>query len=42
MEKWARIDYQPCLPLGDNQSRITGCERHVQLSRQAACEGSVL
>jgi len=42
MEKWARIKYQPCLPLGDNNSRITGCERHIQLSRQAACEGTVL
>lgn len=42
MEKWARIDYQPCLPLGDNQSRITGCERHIKLAYMAACEGSVL
>ena len=42
MEKWARIKYQPCLPLGDNNSRITGCERHIQLSREAACEGTVL
>jgi len=42
MGKWARIKYQPCLPLGDNKSRITGCEKHIQLSRQAACEGTVL
>ncbi|MBE7041443.1 MAG: beta-glucosidase [Ruminococcaceae bacterium] len=42
MEKWARINYQPCLPLGDNNSRITGCEKHIQLSREAACEGVVL
>jgi len=42
MEKWARIKYQSCLPLGDNNSRITGCERHIQLSRKAACEGTVL
>lgn len=42
MEKWARIKYQPCLPLGDNNSRITGCERHIRLSREAACEGTVL
>lgn len=42
MEKWARIKYQPCLPLGDNNSKITGCEKHVQLSREAACEGVVL
>ncbi len=42
MEKWARINYQPCLPLGDNNSRITGCDNHIRLSYQAACEGSVL
>ncbi len=42
MEKWARIKYQPCLPLGDNNSKITGCERHIQLSREAAQEGTVL
>ena len=32
----------PCLPLGDNRSRITGCEKHVRLSREAAQEGIVL
>ncbi len=42
MKKWARINYQPCLPLGDNNSRITESEKHIQLSRQAACEGIVL
>ncbi len=42
MNKWARINYQPCLPLGDNNSRITGCDRHIQLSRRAAQEGIVL
>ena len=42
MEKWARIKYQPCLPLGDNESRITGCEKHIALSREAAREGMVL
>ena len=42
MEKWARANYTPCLPLGDNRSLITGCERHIQLSRQAAAEGTVL
>ncbi len=40
--KWQRSIYQPCLPLGDNHSRITGCERHIKLSRKAACEGIVL
>ncbi len=42
MEKWARIKYQPCLPLGDNRSLITGCARHIELSREAAEEGIVL
>ena len=42
MEKWARTKYQPCLPLGDNNSKITGSKRHIQLSREAACEGTVL
>ena len=42
MEKWARINFQPCLPLGDNNSRITGSDRHIQLSREAAQEGIVL
>lgn len=32
----------PCLPLGDNRSLITGCEKHIQLSREAATEGTVL
>lgn len=42
MEKWARVKYQPCIPLGDNNSKITGCTRHIELSRKAACEGTVL
>lgn len=40
--KWARINYLPCMPLGDNLSRITGCARHIELSKQAAGEGTVL
>ena len=42
MSKWNRPIHMPCLPLGDNHSRITECEKHIQLSRQAACEGTVL
>lgn len=42
MEKWARIKYQPVLPLGENNSLITGCKKHVELSRNAAEEGCVL
>ncbi len=40
--KWQRARYMPCFPLGDNQSRITECARHIQLSRRAASEGAVL
>ena len=42
MEKWARINYMPCLPLGDNNSKITGSKKHIELSKQAAAEGMVL
>ena len=42
MEKWARIKYMPVLPLGENRTRITGCQAHVDLSRRAAEEGIVL
>ena len=42
MEKWSRIKYMPCMPLGDNRSVITGCEKHIALSREAAAEGIVL
>ena len=42
MEKWARIKYQPALPLGENNTKITGCKAHIKLSRQAAEEGIVL
>ena len=42
MEKWNRFFYQPCLVLGKNGTRVTGCKEHIQLSRQAAAEGMVL
>ena len=42
MEKWARIKYQPVLPLGENNTKITGCQAHIDLSRRAAEEGIVL
>lgn len=42
MQKWARERFQPCIPLGENHTRITECEAHRQLSYEAACEGSVL
>lgn len=42
MDKWARINYQPCLPLGKNGSRITASKSHALLSRKVATEGIVL
>ncbi len=41
MQKWARLNYQPGLPLyGD--TRITGSRKHIEVSRNAAREGMVL
>ena len=41
MQKWARLNYQPGLPLyGD--TRITGSKKHIAVSRKAAEEGMVL
>ncbi len=42
MEKYARIKYQPCLPLGEDGKRATGSKEHIELSRRAAGEGMVL
>lgn len=42
MKKWTRINYQPCLPLGDGYTRITESKAHIGLSEEAACEGAVL
>ena len=42
MDKWCRALYQPCIPLGENNSKITGCQNHIDLSRRAAGEGAVL
>jgi len=41
MEKWARVKYQPNLPLMNGQY-ITACDAHINLSRTAAEEGMVL
>ena len=41
MKKWARLLYQPGIPLyGD--TRITGSKEHIEISRKAANEGIVL
>lgn len=42
MEKWTRFFYQPCLPLGKEEKRVTGSREHIELSRKAAGEGMVL
>ena len=42
MAKWQRFRYYPLLPLGENGSIVTGCQAHIDLSRQAAAEGMVL
>ena len=41
-EKWLRARFLPSIPLGDNRSCVTACERHIRLARKAACEGAVL
>ena len=42
MEKWTRIRFQPNLPLGENGQRVTACQEHITLARNAAKEGMVL
>ena len=41
-EKWLRARFTPSIMLGDNRSAVTASERHIALSRCAACEGAVL
>ena len=42
MVKWQRVLYQPNLPLGKEGTRVTACQKHIQLSKEAAKEGMVL
>lgn len=42
MERWARANYTPCLPMGADGRRVTACREHIELSRSAAAEGMVL
>lgn len=42
MDRWARFNYTPCLPIGEDGRRVTGCLEHIELSRRAAAEGTVL
>lgn len=41
MEKWARLLYQPALPLYEGK-RVTSCPEHIDIARRAAAEGMVL
>ena len=38
MEKWTRLFYQPCLPLGEDGRRMTGSREHIALSPES-CRG---
>ena len=40
--KWQRLRYMPMLPLGEDGRRVTASKAHIDLSREAACEGMVL
>ena len=42
MIKWQRLKYLHGLPLGEDGRRVTGSQKHIDLSRKAACEGMVL
>ncbi len=42
MEKWARANYAPCLPLGREGKRVTASGEHIELSRTVGAEGMVL
>ena len=40
--KWARVNYQPGVGLGENGARVTADKKHITLSKDAAKEGMVL
>lgn len=42
MNKYARFRFQPCIPLGDDGRCVTASASHINLSRTAATEGTVL
>lgn len=42
MKKWARSRFQPNLPLGENQTKVTASPVHLSLARRAGREGIVL
>ena len=42
LDKWQRIQYMLNMPLGENRQYVTACQEHIDLTREAACEGMVL
>ena len=42
MNKWARVKYQPNLPLREDGTRVTASKEHIEISKDAAKEGMVL
>ena len=40
--KWQRLRYMPMIPLSEDGRRATASKAHIDLSREAACEGMVL
>ena len=42
MTRFARFRHQPVLPMGKDGRRITACKAHLNLSKEAATEGTVL
>ncbi len=42
MNKWSRLKYSPCLPMGRDGRCVTASDEHIALSRAAAADGMVL
>ena len=42
MKKWTRARFQPNLPLGEDQRKVTASPAHLELARRACREGIVL
>ena len=42
MNKWPRLRFSPCLPMGKDGRRITGSDEQIRISREAAAEGMVV
>ena len=40
--RWIRHFYNPCKPLGEDGRLVSGCQKHIELSKNIAAEGIVL